>query len=354
MKVGCGYVGHKRPDSLRDAHPRSMVWRLLEALASLKLTLVILAGMGAGVVAAYVSATPTTWALIVPLAAFALNLVASVATNPVFRRQTSLLIFHLALIAITLLVATGRLTYLKGQLELAEGEVFDGQLTLEESGPWHPRRLDTLRFSNEGFSISYAKGVRRGATRNQVAWTTADGWLQRTVIGDQDPLILSGYRFYTSHNKGFAPTFIWQPNSGAPATLGTVHLPAYPLHEYKQALEWLPPGSKTPLWVMLQFDEVILDPAKPSEFRLPDKHQIVVRVGEERRELKLGESLRLAEGVLVYNGLRSWMGYTVFYDFTLPWLLAACVLAVVSLAWHFWSKFSTRPWDKSATGTGLN
>ena len=80
----------------------------------------------------------------------------------------------------------------------------------------------------------------------------------------------------------------------------------------------------------------------------------MVRVGEERRELKLGESLRLAEGVLVYNGLRSWMGYTVFYDFTLPWLLAACVLAVVSLAWHFLSRFSARPWDKSATGTGLN
>ena len=122
--------------------------------------------------------------------------------------------------------------------------------------------------------------------------------------------------------------------------LGTVHLPAYPLHEYKQALEWTPPGGKIPLWVMLQFDEVILDPAKSSEFRLPAKHQIVVRVGKERRELKQGEAMRLAEGILVYNGLRSWMGYTVFYDFTLPWLLAACILAVLSLAWHFWSKFS--------------
>ena len=315
---------------------------ILKLLASLKLTLVILAALGAAILIAYLSETPTTWALVGPLTAFAVNLAAAVVTNPVFRHQTALLVFHLALIAVILLIAVGRLTYLKGQLELAEGEVFDGKLMQEESGPWHPRHLDALCFSNDGFTIDYARGVRRGNTRNQISWTTQGGQLQRAVIGDQNPLILAGYRFYTSHNKGFAPTFIWHPNSDGSSMLGTVHLPAYPLHEYKQALEWTPPGGKTPLWVMLQFDEVILDPAKPSEFRLPAKHQIVVRAGGERRELKQGEAMRLAEGVLVYNGLRSWMGYTVFYDFTLPWLLAACILAVLSLAWHFWSKFSSR------------
>jgi len=335
-------------DGLLQSSVPSPQSSILKFLASLKLTLVILAALGAAIVVAYLSEAPTTWALVGPLTAFAVNLAAAVATNPVFRRQTALLVFHLALIAIILLIAAGRLTYLKGQLELAEGEVFDGQLTQEESGPWHPRQLGALRFSNNGFTIDYAKGVRRGTTRNQMIWTSKDGQVQRTVIGDQTPLILAGYRFYTSHNKGFAPTFIWHPNSGGPPVLGTVHLPAYPLHEYKQALAWTPPGGKMPLWIMLQFDEVILDPAKPSEFRLPAKHQIVVRVGDERQELKQGEAMRLAEGILVYNGLRSWMGYTVFYDFTLPWLLAACILAVASLAWHFWSKFSSRPWNKSA------
>ncbi len=319
---------------------------ILKFLASLKLTLVILAALGVAVLTAYLSETPTTWALAGPLAAFAVNLAAAVVTNPVFRHQTALLVFHLALIAIILLITVGRLTYLKGQLELAEGEVFDGQLTQEERGPWHLRQLDALHFSNEGFSIDYAKGVRRGVTRNQISWTAPGGEIQRVVIGDQTPFILSGYRFYTSHNKGFAPTFIWYPRSGSSPVLGTVHLPAYPLHEHKQAIEWTPPGGKIPLWVMLQFDELILDPAKPSEFRLPTKYQIVVRVGDERRELKQGEAMRLTEGVLVYNGLRSWMGYTVFYDFTLPWLLAACTLAVLSLAWHFCCKFLNKPWDK--------
>jgi cytochrome c biogenesis protein len=39
------------------------------------------------------------------------------------------------------------------------------------------------------------------------------------------------------------------------------------------------------------------------------------------------------------------MGYSVFYDWTMPWLLAACTLAVLALGWHFWSKFSVRPWQ---------
>lgn len=345
-------TGVKRVDVLPENSSSGAGRQILAALASLKLTLVILAALGAGIVVAYVSATPTTWALAAPLAAFALNLLAAVADNPAFRRKTSLLIFHLALIALILLFAAGRLTYLKGQLELAEGEVFDGQLTQEESGPWHPDRLNTLRFSNEGFTIHYAEGVRRGATRNRVAWAAPDGSVQRAVIGDQDPLILSGYRFYTTHNKGFAPTFTWHPGSGAAPVTGTVHLPAYPLHEHKQAIEWVPPNGKTPLWVMLQFDEVILDPAQPSEFRLPSTHRIVVRAGEERHEIEPGGRVRLAEGVLEYNGLRVWMGYTVFYDFTLPWLLAACLLAVLSLAWHFWGKFSARPWDRPSAGTG--
>lgn len=341
-RSGSGIEDRGCPQS-SDSSPQSSI---LKFLASLKLTLVILVALGAAILVAYLSETPATWALAIPLAAFALNLAAAVATNPVFRHQISLLVFHLALIALVLLIAVGRLTYLKGQMELAEGEVFDGQLTREESGPWHLRHLDALRFSNKGFTIDYAKGVRRGATRNQVAWTESDGQMRQAVIGDQTPLKLAGYRFYTSHNKGFAPAFIWHPNSGAPPVLGTVHLPAYPLHEYKQALEWTPPGGKTPLWVMLQFDEVILDPAKPSEFRLPTKHQIVVRAGEQRQELKPGEAMRLTDGILVYDGLRSWMGYTVSYDSTLPWLLAAGVLAVASLAWHFWSKFTARPWNK--------
>ena len=321
-----------------------MLWRLLCRLASLKFTLVILLLLGIGVVVSYKSEVRTTWALVVPLALFALNLSAAVVTKPVFRSQKALLVFHLALITIILLVAAGRLTYLKGQLEVGEGEWFDGTLTSSESGPWHWWRLDRVSFVNDGFSIDYATGVRRGKTINRVRWIGEDGVQRHGIIGDLDPLVLYGYRFYTTPNKGFAPTFIWRPHGGEPGR-GTIHLPGYPLNEYRQALEWTPPGSHHKLWTMLQFDEVILDPAKPSEFHLPKEYRIIMRSGNERWEMRPGDSRELGDGTLVYEGLRAWMGYTVYSDWTIHWLLAACLVAVLSLARHFWKKFAAKPWQ---------
>jgi cytochrome c biogenesis protein len=319
--------------------------RALVQLASLRLTLAVIVLLAAGVIAAYFLHGATTWPVAIPLLLFAINLGAAVAVHPAFRRQAALLVFHLALIAIVLLVAAGRLTYLKGRLELAQGEAFAGRLTQAEQGPLHFGRLERAGFVNDGFSIHYAAGLRRGATRNHVSWTDAGGMMRSAVIGDNDPLLRAGYRFYTSFNKGFAPTFLWQPRGGRPE-IGAVHLPAYPLHEYRQAQEWQPPGSATSLWIMLMFDEVVLDIGKATEFRLPETHSLVVRLNDVRHELQPGDALRLPDGVLTYQGLRSWMGYTVFHDFTLPWLLAACALAVASLGWHFWSKFSARPWDR--------
>lgn len=324
-------------------------------LASLKFTLFILALLGIGIIVSYRGVGTITWALVLPLFLFSLNILAAILTNPVFRRQMPLLMFHLALIAIVLLAAVGRLTYLKGTVEVVEGGAFSSQMVEAEKGPWHWGRLDQIFFTNEGFSVEYAPevipgvgvNVEPGNMVNKVRWRDEQGREQRSVIGDMVPLTLYGYHFYANtKHKGFAPTFVWRPAAGGPPVLGAVHLPSYPLHEYKQAQTWTPPGSKTAVWVLLQFDEVILDPQKPSEFRLPAEHQLVVRVGEERHPLRPGESLRLADGVLQYNGLRSWMGYTIFYDFTLHWLLAASVLAVGSMAVHFWRKYSARPWDR--------
>lgn len=328
-----------------NSPPVNLARRILLALASLKLTLAIIVVLVAGIGIIYYSNTRYVWALAVPFTAFAVNLAAAVATNPVFRRQTGLLVFHLALITVVLLIAMGRMTYFKGHTELVEGEVFSGRMVYEESGPWHIRRLDTLRFSNDGFSISYANPMKRTGTRNRVTWTAPDGRSGQSVIGDQYPLLLAGYRIYATANKGFAPVFLWRPDGGQEQT-GAVHLPSYPRMQYKQATEWQPPGSQSKLWIMLPIDEVLLHPEQPSEFRLPTERQLVVRQGEERRTLKPGERMRLPEGELTYLELRKWMGYDISYDFTLPWLLAAAILAVLSMAWHFWQKFSAQPWNK--------
>jgi len=315
-------------------------------LASLKLTLSVFALLGAAVIYSYSTAGSTGWLMAVPLLVGGLNLGAAVLTNPVFRRQTALLTFHLALLALVVLAAAGRLTYLKGQLELAEGEVFTGQLAQVETGPWHRLQLESAQFVNDGFSIRYEKGVRRAETRNAVRWLDEAGHEQRAVIGDNEPLVRQGYRFYTSFNKGFAPVFVWHPADGSAPRRGSIHLPAYPIHEYRQALDWTLPGTQVALWTMLQFDEVLLDPKQVSQFRLPERHTLVVRVGEMRQELAPGARLSLPQGVLVYERLSTWMGYTVFYDWTLPWLFVACVLAVASLARHFWNRCAAQPWDR--------
>ncbi|WP_407279474.1 cytochrome c biogenesis protein ResB [Aromatoleum evansii] len=318
--------------------------RLLRLAASLRLTLALIALLGFGVAFAYLREDARTWPLVVPLILLAFNLLAAVLTNGVFRRQTALLVFHLALIVLLLLVAAGRLSYLTGYVGVTEGVPFDGTLAESQRGPLHAGDIAQVRFVNKGFSIDYAPGLQRGATRNAVAWSEGNGRWHEEMIGDQTPLVLSGYRFYTTFNKGFAPTFLWRDAHGNDF-LGSVQLPPYPLKEYSQAAAWSPPGSTLSIWVMLDIDEVLLDPAEHTSFRLPERYKLIVRIGDDRHELRPGDSLQTAEGTLEFEGLRNWMGYRVFYDWTLPWLLAACAVAVASLGAHFWLKFSARPWD---------
>ena len=79
---------------------------------------------------------------------------------------------------------------------------------------------------------------------------------------------------------------------------------------------------------------------------MPDQHQVVVRHGEQRAELSPGESVALPGGRLDYLGLSTWMGYQVFYDRTIPWLLAAAGFSILCLGWHFWTRFTARPWQR--------
>lgn len=331
-------------DAGEGRHGGGGAWRPVRRLASVRLTLGLIALLALGTVVALQVEDARTWPMVVPLALLAVNLLAAIATNGVFRRQTWLLVFHLSLVALLLLVAAGRLTYLKGHVGVTEGASFEGVLAVDERGPWHAGPLAAVRFVNAGFDIDYAPGWQRGATRNRVRWQTPEGRWKQAVIGDQTPLVIAGYRFYTTFNKGFAPMFRWDDGKGS-TLYGSVQLPSYPLNEYAQAAEWTPPGSTTRIWVMLDIDEVVIDPEDHAAFRLPERYTLVLRVGEARHELHPGDTLALPDGTLTFDGLRSWMGYRVFYDWTLPWLLAACVLAVASLAGHFWQKFAARPWD---------
>lgn len=313
------------------------VHALLAHFGSTRTTLVCMALLGAAVLAGQAPDALLALPLGVSLLLLSLNLLAALAVHPSFRRQLPLLVFHLALLALVLLVGIGRLTALDGRFELTQGTVFDGRLIESSAGRWHMGGLQAIAFTHDGFDIDYAPGRKRGATRNRVTWMHADGSPRSAVIGDHRPLTLDGYRIYTSPNKGFAPVLTWRPQRGAAIT-GAVHLPSFPVHELRQSREWALPDGRA-IWVMLLTDEQLIDPEKQAVFRMPKSHRLVVRLDDLRAELVPGQKVALPGGMLEYEDLRTWMGYRVSYDATLPWLLAASLLAALALAWHYTRRF---------------
>lgn len=318
-------------------------WPMLQRLASLRLTLWLFVLFALFLMIYYFSGQQHNGLVVTPLLLLSLNLVATIITRATFSRQTPLLVFHLALLAMLLLISVGRLTYLKAEAEVTSGSDFKGVLQSVDAGVLHKWRGDKLRFHLAEFSIAYAPGAQRDATRARVSWQDSDGVRQQGIVGDHLPLILDGYRFYTTHNKGFAALFDWQPRNGL-RQVGSIHFPAYPAQKFKQAQSWLLPGAQQEIWAQLDFDELILDPQKTSQFHAPTEHQLILRYGEERHIVRPGETLLLPQGALRYKGLATWMGFRVFYDRTLPWLLATGLIAVLSLGWHYWRRYNAKPW----------
>lgn len=316
---------------------------VLAPLGSPRLTLALLPLLAIAVVAVSADAGPPSAVLAAPLGALAANLAAAIATRAAFRTQPALLAFHAALLAVLALAAAGRLTYLKGTLELSEGEEFAGVLHSQESGPLHVPGLASAAFSNLGFTVDYEPGLKRGRTLNRVAFRDPDGRGGERVIGDHAPLKLLGYRIYTTSNKGFAPELVWRPH-GADAQRGTLHLPSFPAALEHQQVEWSPPGSALVVQARLELEERVVDLEAPWRLRAPERHVLVIESGGETARLRPGDSHRLAGGTLHYERLRLWMGYAVSHDWTLPWMLAASVVAAAALAWHYAGRFRARPW----------
>ncbi len=323
-------------------HPRQLsAARLIAAGASNRCTLVLLVLLAAAIVVYYqVSLDGRIWILVLPAALLIGNFLLALATRGILRNNLPLMVFHFALIALVGLAFVGQMSRFQATVELAENETFGGQLENVRQGPWHRYGLSEARFTNLGFRISYHEGVRRDRTVNRIALPSAEGQPELIEIGDHVPLVIGHYRFYTTHNKGFAPVFEWRPRGSSNAVAGSIHLPAYPVNEFTQALEWHPPGSDQRLWTMLVIDEDVLPTDRAFEFRVPRRHRIVIRVGDERHELVPGDAIELADGVLRYRELATWMGYKVDYDWTRPWLLASTLVGLAALFLHYLIKFS--------------
>ena len=305
--------------------------RVLAVVASPRLTIAAFAALGAAVIGSYVSASVPAWTVALALGLLAVNLAAALFAKPSLRRG-GLGVFHVALLGCLLLVAYGRLAHFSGRLAIADGQAFEPPMIETVSrGAWHGEAYRDLKFMQGPFTVSYAPGVRREHTRSQVVVGDGAGSTPFTV-GDDQPLVLDGYRFYTTSNKGYAPILTWigadrQPMSGA------VMLPSYPLNDWQQEHRWTAPdGVEWRFWLR-QSRPVDESKAWTLDPRRTDAVLIAERAGA-RFELRPGDEARGGFGVLRYEWLAGWMGYKVFYDPTLAPLLALSVVGVLGMAWH--------------------
>ena len=324
--------------TLPDTVPSS---GLIDAFASNRSTLVLLVVLALAITVYYqVSLPQRIWIIALPTGLLILNFLLALATRDILKNNWALMVFHFALMALVLLAFAGRLSFFKATLELAENEEFAGQLENVRQGPWHRYGLSATRFTNLGFQIRYHAGIKRDKTVNQLLLTTPDGLQQPLEIGDHVPVIIGHYRFYTSHNKGYAPVFEWQPFTSSAKVVGSIHLPAYPTHEFRQALQWTIPGTEIELWAFLKIEENVLPEDREFDFQVPQQHQLVLRYQDNRYALRPGDELELPGGILRYQKLSTWMGYKVDYDWTRPWLLSTALISLAGLFVHFIVKFN--------------
>lgn len=307
---------------------------LLDLLASPRLTLAGLVWLGMAVLAQYRLPELPSWQLVLPLALLALNLAAALVARPGLRASSGLFAFHLALIALMLLGGWGRLTHLDGRVEIVEGQAFSStHPEISQRGPWHRDRLAEIDFVQGAYTVDYRPKLNRAHTLSEVVVLG-----KQFTVGDIEPLILSGYRFYTTYNKGYALLLTWIPDAGRPET-GAIHLPSFPLNDWQQKRRWQAPGGP-------QLD-LILDPGIKIDYLQAwqlDSRQLKpllkLQWAKQNHELRPGQTLQLEGGRIHFEGVRGWMGYRIFYDPTLPWLLGCAIAGVLALAWHLLGRFA--------------
>ena len=313
----------------------SPLTRLSRRIASLRVTLAGFALLGVAAYAVAAGAAQGRWLIAAPLFLLSLNLLAALLTCRCFRRQPSLFAFHVCLLLLAVLLGVGQLTRLTGHFEIAEGQGFDpASVAIDSRGEWNPGLPAGSAFRQGPIQVAYDPGLLRRGTSSRV-FLSGDGQGRPVDVADAKPLVLDGYRFYATHNKGFSALLSWRSDAGK-LLRGTVHFPSYPRLALGQVLEWRTPHG-TSVELRLEPDPLPQDGWILRAQRAGGRLGVRTRDGEDQF-LQPGQSLALPGGVLRLEGFGMWMGYRVFYDPTLPWIFACALLAVSMLAWYFWSR----------------
>jgi ResB-like family len=315
----------------------NVVRTLASRLASPRLTL---AGFVLLALVVWATANDTRVAsgwLALPALLLALNLLAAMARHAALRRG-GLGLFHACLLLCMLAAAWGRLVHFEGRVEVVQGAALDARSIEPLSiGPLNDGAWRALSFQQGDWQVHYAPGVRRAHTISDVRLA---GQVAVRQVGDTEPLVLDGYRFYTTHNKGFAPLLGWQAGAREAIT-GVVHLPSYPLFDWKQEQRWhTPEGIEIKLWLRpdAALDERSRWVLEPSTMAAT----LVVELDGRRFELRPGDAAHTPVGTLRFERLLGWMGYRIYRDPMLQPLFWLALLGVAGLVLHLWPRLWAR------------
>lgn len=303
--------------------------RFFLRLASLRLTLFGFVGLAVALVVDQTWPGHYGWGIAASLVLLGVNLAFALVFDPRFRRKPLLFSFHACLLLLAVAAAYGQLVRYDARVALVEGQALDPQtMKVQRQGPLARPRLAEGAIRQGAVEVDYTAGLNRGATRSRV-WSRESGWL---VVGDDIPLLLDGYRVYTTSNKGFAVLVLWDV-AGKPAQLGAIHFPSYPASEIMQRTQW-----RTPVGQELALALTLPPSGYGEDWTLTTDHgadaSLRLAFGETAVTLSPGEAIALDGGTLRFTDVRMWMGYRVTYDPTLAWLLSLALMAVAFMALH--------------------
>lgn len=330
-------------------HQSAINVRCFRWLASLRLAWAAMFALVVTIIVARFSADVGYVWISLPLALMVVNLLAALATNVRLRREPALIVFHLALVALCLLAGLDALTRFHGRIELVEGQTLQAaEVQVIERGIWHRPRLGEVVLKQESIEVEFAPGLIRQQTRSTVS--TPEGRRETRVdLGEARALMLLGYRFATTSNKGHAMVLSWRDINGG-VMQGAVHFPSYPAHEWRQQRTWHTPAG-----------EAITLALKP-HMRPPVDSSWVLRSREVRADATLsahnvsralvpGKWHELRGGALRLDEVRLWMGYRIDYQPLMQWMLVVSLVGIASLACYFYKRLWRPVCDRRPAGS---
>ena len=312
--------------------------KILNALSGLPLTLLGLILFLGGVLPVVTGKMAATTALAPGYSLLVLNLVFAILIREKIRNSLPLLLFHLCLLLMLLSVGVSRLTYFKGWVEIAVDHPITEPSGVISKGPWHPNRFTNTRVALMDFSAEYRESGGRKSQKSVIQ--VGDGKLVR--VDDAETADILGYQFTVSNNVGFALEFMWIGNDGN-LIQGIKHFPSQTAYPETQGIDLPLPGVEKPIWIGLDIVSKRQDFFTP-EFRVPDDYSYTVMAANRGESVAPNGAIALPEGRLVLNGLVPWIGYELYYDPSIYFLLFTSLIGVCALAIFLWQRQGKTSW----------